>query len=259
MKKSMIAAAVVATVFAASANAGYFTISGASYGNGGSNTVTGTGFSGGAGVMQNNTAYLLDPSQTAGTGVTDVTALSATSESTIAAALGSTTAGAITLQYFSFNASSGGLGFFGFRVVNNSSAQFNFNFSASSQNPTANFGTFGLLSTGDVGSYNSGTGVMSGVTSVSAGASFVAVFGGVAPDHLLDIDVARNTSETATFGIEYLSFTGTTGSVIGSGSNAQSSSLSFATYQIPVPAPALLAGAGLVGAAALRRRMVKKA
>jgi len=258
MKKSMIAAAVVATAFAATANAGYFNITGASYGNGGSNTISGSGFVGGAGTMNNNTSYLLDGSQAVGGGVTDVTALDANSTGILNAALGGTTASVITLQYFSFDGA-GGVGYFGFRVVNNSGSQFNFNFAAQSQNPVANFGSAGLLSTGDVGSYNSGTGVMSGVTSVGAGQTFYGVFGGLNPGHLLDIDVARNVSETATFNVEYLSFSGTTGSVIGSGSGAQSSSLSFATYAVPVPAPALLAGAGLVGAAALRRRMAKKA
>ena len=67
------------------------------------------------------------------------------------------------------------------------------------------------------------------------------------------------SSGGAAFAISYLNWGGSGYSEVASAGTATSSGLNTALYAVPVPAPALLAGAGLVGAAALRRRMAKKA
>ena len=55
--------------------------------------------------------------------------------------------------------------------------------------------------------------------------------------------------------VQYMTYSGGSWSIADSRSGVASSALNMATFIVPVPAPALLAGLGLAGALALRRRM----
>jgi hypothetical protein len=55
--------------------------------------------------------------------------------------------------------------------------------------------------------------------------------------------------------VRYMSYTGGGWITAASGTGLPNSALNMATFVVPVPAPALLAGLGLAGALVLRRRM----
>jgi len=246
MKKSMIAAAVVATAFAASANAGYFQIAGASYNPGSTPLVPGN-----FAMNTSTTDFSLNSSGTANV-VNSLNAADVT-------ALGGISAAADTVTYFSYRDSSG-LGYFG--VIINSTVTRTMNIAMLSNNGDgASGGTKGVLTNASAGasqSVSGGTFLDSGV-SIGIGKTFY-VFGGLSNGDGFNGSVSRTGSTGATFGIAYLSWNGTGWTTMASlASGASGSSISVASYVVPVPAPALLAGAGLVGAAALRRRMAKKA
>lgn len=245
MKKSMIAAAVVATAFAATANAGYFAIAGASY-NPGSQNMPVSNFS-------MNTSSVDYTAATAGTGANTISALSGTSVT----ALGAITTSANTVTYFSFQ-DAGGLGYFG--IIINTSVTRSLTISmAVNSGDGASGGSKGVLTNAPItGEYISGGTFIDTAQSFTAG-TYYYIFGGLANGSAFNGSVSR-ASGTDTFGISYLTFSGSNQSTVTSlASGATSSSISVASYVVPVPAPALLAGAGLVGAAALRRRMAKKA
>jgi len=252
MKKSMIAAVVAATAFAATANAGWFVISGASY-NPGSVDISGSGFTAGSGTMVTNTNYLLDGAQT-GTPAAAPTALTGTSVTNLTTGLGAALV-ANTVTYFSFR-DGAGLGYFGFAFNNTTGS--NFLLSVTTDGGASN-GTLGTMTTGGTGSYDSFNGEMTANFTIANSSTVFVVFGGLSAGDGFNMTANRAVAETKTFNINYLSWGGTAFNVVGSGTNATTSSLSVATYVVPVPAPALLAGAGLIGAAALRRRMAKKA
>jgi len=255
MKKSMIATAVVATAgLAASANAGYFTIAGASY-NPGTVAVSGSGFTQGQGSITTG-GNLLDTVEPQAGSANTITALNATSITNITGALSAFTSDGTTnvLNYFSFT-DGGGSAFFGVMLSASSSgylAGFSFNDDAVT-------GTYGVLSSGGAGTIDTFTNTWSNNATIAANGTFIAIFGGVGVGGAFDGQVNRGVNETGTMEINYLSWNGSAWNAVGTGTGATSSSLSVATYAVPVPAPALLAGAGLVGAAALRRRMAKKA
>lgn len=249
MRKSMIATAVVATAgLAASANAGFWSISGANYTNGGNinlpvnrvdnqvSTYVSTTFSGSAGTE---------------------TALNSTDVTGVLTSLGVTLANN-TLTYFGFEGSSAGPGFFGIAFKNTSGSAFYLNMQAGSQSAG---GSEGVLTThtGTIGGFGSS---WSSAATVTSGTTMLIMFGGLNVGVSFDFQTQSLTStggQGAAFAIEYLDWDGSAYAQLASAGTATASGLNAALYQIPVPAPALLAGAGLVGAAALRRRMVKKA
>jgi len=251
MRKSMIATAVVATVgLAASANAGYWAIAGANYANGGAptnlpvsqldnqvNTYVSTTFSGASGTQTSM-------AQSDATGV--LTALGVTLSNN-------------TLTYFGFENTVSGPGFFGVAFRNTSGSNYFMSMTAGSQ---AAGGTEGVITThtGTVGGFGSS---WSGAATVANGTTMLVLFGGLSVGVSFQFQVESVTSGGgpggATFDISYLNWGGASYSVAASAAGAGTSGLNTALYSVPVPAPALLAGAGLVGAAALRRRMAKKA
>ena len=257
MKKSMIAAAVVATAFAATANAGWFQIRDASYNSGGSSTVLGD--------FQMNAGSLSGVLSSAG--VTNVTTGSAsniynlnqTAVDDIVAAVGGgfSPAGNARLTYFGMEASASGPGYFGFLFQNNTTAR-----DLSVVMASANLAAGGVYTNFDTQSFGFSGGGTTFQTlfggpspQLAANGVYVAIFAGMP----VGTELGAGTTSDNNFDLRYLEFDGSNWATIQSGSNVNSSSLNYATYAIPVPAPALLAGAGLVGAAALRRRMAKKA
>lgn len=250
MRKSMIATAVVATTaLAASANAGFWNISGANYVNG---TTTNLSIS----SMANGSYAGISGF---GGSANTQTALSAGDVSTILTGVGITLANN-TLTYFGFDG--GSLGYFGIAFKNTTANSYFFNMQGGSQ---AASGTQGVLTThsGQVGGGQWANNFGSPFN-VAAGSTLLVVFGGLGVGTSFQFQAESMLSSTggtggAAFAIDYLTFNGSAYASSVSASTATASGLNTALYQVPVPAPALLAGAGLVGAAALRRRMAKKA
>jgi len=245
MRKSMIATAVVATAgLAASANAGYFQVTGAAMDDvaisGGSFNLQAPANSGWAasGVAESVTPMSVGNIASLGTiGLTGSLANN-------------------TFTYFSFNA--GGLGYFGAAFKNTSGAavSFDVNFSRLNQ-ASEGVDVAGATSNG---TYSSGSGLGTWANStltVNNGNTFLVVFGGLTVNNSPPIQGVVNFQ--AATNVAYLNNTGGTNWSNAATANGLTSNMQFAVYQVPVPAPVLLAGAGLVGAAALRRRMAKKA
>ena len=245
MRKSMIATAVVATAgLAASANAGFFQVTSAS--------IDGSAVAGGSMTLNAaaNTGWV-------SSGVAEsVTPMSGANTTTLTT-IGLT--GALvnnTLTYFSF--ANSGLGYFGvaFKNTSGSAVSLDINFSRLNQASEGVDVTGGTSS----GTYNSGSGLgtwANAAMGVNNGSTLLVVFGGLTVGNSPPIQGVVNFNSATS--VSYLSHSGgTSWSSVGSGSGL-TSNMQFAVYQVPVPAPVLLAGAGLVGAAALRRRMAKKA
>jgi len=253
MKKSMIATAVVATAgLAASANAGYFTIQSAAVsGQSATNLTTPTGSyspgnSSAAFNLELNGASASDAGAASYTGTagTVYTSLTNTNATSIASAIGLSGNG--TMAYFGYEDGAAGPGYFGIAFIGNGST-IDFNMGQ------ANFALAGVH-TNLTGSQFVGNTWIDSV-STTAGQAYVAIFANTQVGSQMGAGSVSDTS----FNVRYLDFDGTSWNTVGSANSVASSSLNFATYNVPVPAPALLAGAGLVGAAALRRRMAKKA
>jgi len=254
MKKSMIAAAVVATAaLAGSASASFFTITGGGASTGGS---VGFSFSGQLGAG-NNTSTGVAASSTF-TGAGEVGMLNA-DVTTIATTLSNSVAGAGqngSLTWFGFHngassATPGALGYFGVMFIGNGSS---FTLTVNNSVPPA-AAVYESLSAASFGSLSSGTfSVNLGAT--TAGTTYMWIFSGIAVGSTIG---GNALAADGNMSVRYLeSSSGSTWTVAASGTGA-SAGLNAATYSIPVPAPALLAGAGLIGAAAIRRRMAKKA
>ena len=245
MRKSMIATAVVATAgLAASANAGYFQITNAQ--------MDGSNISGGSFTLEAPTNGSWTASGVAES-VTPMSAGNVTSLGTIGLT-GSLANNVFT--YFSFDV--GGLGYFGAAFKNTSGAAvtFDVNFSRLNQ-ATEGVDVTGATSSG---TYSSGSGLGTWANSaltVNNGSTFLVVFGGLAVNNSPPVQGVVNFQAAST--VAYLNHTGGTNWSNAATANGLTSNMQFAVYQVPVPAPVLLAGAGLVGAAALRRRMAKKA
>jgi len=245
MRKSMIATAVVATAgLAASANAGYFQVTNAQAFGGTTNGNIGTGSFelgavGNSGWVASGVAQSVTPMS--GGNLTTLTTIG------LVGALAND-----TLTYFSFHNS--GLGYFGVAFKATSSITFDVNFAQLNQ-ASEGVDVTGGSSNGTYSTSGGGTWANSSMT-VSNGSTFIAVFGGLTVNNTPAITGVVNFG--AAQNISYLSHDGTNWTSLGSG-NGTTSNMQFAVYQVPVPAPVLLAGAGLVGAAALRRRMAKKA
>jgi len=252
MKKSMIAAAVVATAFAATANATFFSIIDAGTGGNGelgdftlqTNTVANIMTGGGTDITAAGSGVrALD-----GTAVNDIVAV-------VNGALGAV-GGTPRLTYFAMNNGSSE-GYFAVVFQNNGTAR----------DWTVNIGQASAASKGvftnDVNgfiagdAFNSlyGVGAPFNTPQLAANGVYVAIFAGMG----VGAQIGGSNLSDSSFDVHYLNFSaGNYGSFV-SAAGAANSNINAATYSIPVPAPALLAGAGLVGAAALRRRMAKKA
>jgi len=252
MKKSMLAATVVATAFAASANAGWFTISSASSNGTGTLPTTGS-------TLAVATTAISQPG-------TDTNVLMSQADAaSVFSAIGGGSLASDTIHYFGMETTAGGPGFFGFLFKASQTISLNVNLfnnfgsSAGSGVLTAvstdNFGTIA----GQWGTYASGQFSSTSPITINAGEEVFAIFGNLAAGAEVSGSISRNAGNLANFGVNYLSFNGSNYVSAGSATGATASNLNIAAYAVPVPAPALLAGAGLVGAAALRRRMAKKA
>jgi hypothetical protein len=242
MRKSVLAMAAVAAMGAAgAANAGYWTLSGMNYQNGGNITI-GSGNS----TMQNG-SYGGIAVGSAGTFTND----SATTSAAMTA-LGVSLVDD-TLTYFGFDQAATGPGSFG--VALKATAAITLTVSGG---PAAGQGSNGVIaSQAATGAPAFIGGGFLGEFSVAAGDTLVIFFGGFAAGNGFTLDVTRSAG-AANFGVSYLTYNGTSFVQYASAAAATKSGLNTALYAIPVPAPVLLAGAGLIGAAALRRRMVKK-
>jgi len=251
MKKSMIATAVVATAgLAASANAGYFTIQSAAVIGSSLTTPTGVYTSGNSSTAFNldlNGASATDAGAASYTGTANSSyAITDTAANTIASSIGLSGNG--TMAYFGYEDGLSGPGYFGVAFIGNGS--------------TVDF-TMNNAHQAQAGVHTNIGGVFGGNTwetagagiSTTAGQAYVAIFANMAVGNQMGAGSVGDSS----FNVRYLDFDGSSWSTVASANGVSSSSLNFATYNVPVPAPALLAGAGLVGAAALRRRMAKKA
>jgi len=252
MKKSMIAATVVATAFAATANAGWFTVSAAS------SNGTGTLPSNGATLDVGTTAVSQPGSDTN-------VQMTAGDAGSIYSAIGGLALASDTIHYFGMETSAGGPGFFGFLFKASQQISLNVNL-FNNFGSSAGSGVLTAVSTDDFatiagswGTYSGGQFSSTSPITINAGEEVFAIFGNLAAGAEVSGSIARTGGNLANFGVNYLSFDGTNYVSAGSATGATGSNLNIAAYTIPVPAPALLAGAGLVGAAALRRRMTKKA
>jgi len=252
MKKSMIAAAVVATAFAASANAGWFVISSASA----SGTTTGTLPGAGAEMQAGSAGTLAQP------GSNILSVIDATDFTNIGTAIGLGSLATNTIHYFGMENSGSGPAFFGFAFkATGGSIGLNVNLNNQAGAPS---GSGVLVGNGDgttsYGSYSTVSGQFSSSAPVvvNSGDTLIVLFANLSAGSAVSGSISLD-SGAASMGINYLSFNGSNYASIGGVTGATASQLNIATYAVPVPAPALLAGAGLVGAAALRRRMAKKA
>jgi len=245
MRKSMIATALVAAAgLATTASANQWSIAGASY-NPGSQTVGSGSFTLTAGANDLS-------ANTAGTGSQSIAALNGADVTALNAAASWQ---ADSINYFSYVDGSG-RGYFGIAISTTVSRNLTLTFGASASN-----GSKGVLTNAAItGESFAGGGFVDANQTVASGVTYY-IFGGFTNNVGFTGSISPGTGETGNFGIAYWSWNGSGFSNTQNVANgATSSSLSVATYStIPVPAPALLAGAGLVGAAALRRRMAKKA
>ena len=263
MRKSVLAMAAVAAMgTAGAANADFFTISSATVV--GSTLTTPAGSYNSTQASANFTVNAGDIADAGASGVTfglgaalTTTVLDASDTTAIATAVGAT---AGQLRYFGFDTGGSAPAYFGFVYVTTGTEDFTWSFANASAANVAN-GVFastdlGVSGTGGGGGWLSST-FQGTRSSAGAGEVYLAIFAGMQVD---DFVGGSNVSDTS-MNVRYLSFNSGTSSwdIVGFAEGASSSNLNVATYSIPVPAPVLLAGAGLIGAAALRRRMVKKA
>jgi hypothetical protein len=243
MKKRLIVGAIAAVGMAASANAGYFAIAGASY-NPGAINLTPNSFN-----MQTNEVTDFT-ANTAGSGPGTISAIT---NGTDLVALAGITAAADTVTYFSYQV--GTLGYFG--IIINSTVNRSMNISMlKNGGDGASGGTKGVMTNASIsGETLSGGNFIDTNQAIGIGKTFY-VFGGLKGGSGFNGSVGNGTGESGNFGINYLSWeSGSWVSKASLASGATASSISVAAYVVPVPAPALLAGAGLIGAVALRRRM----
>jgi hypothetical protein len=155
-----------------------------------------------------------------------------------------------TLTYFSW-ADSAGLGYMAIALHNTSATAF----TARITGMNWLSGTAGLFSTNAL--LSTGYGSLSPI-SVAAGETFLLVMGGYlsgAPQITFNLNTANGP-----FGVEYLSYNygaGTYGvRASGNADSTNGSGMNVATYTVPVPAPLWMAGVGILGGLALRRRAV---
>lgn len=154
-----------------------------------------------------------------------------------------------TLTYFGW-ADSAGLGYMAIALHNTSASAF----TARIYGMNWLSGSAGLFATNslDVTGYGS-----TSTISVAAGETFLMVMGGYvsgSPQITFNLNTANGP-----FGVEYLTYDyGAAAYEVrasGGGNQTAGSGMNVATYTVPVPAPMVLAGLGLLGGALLRRRV----
>jgi len=248
MKKSLIGLGVVAAMaVGGAANAavtGAFSITG------------GEGYAGPTLVGSFN--GVIDAGSGSSAGIADLGALSAAGINTLAGGTANAVRSALglgdasnngTLVYFGLQNGPNGLGYFGILFIGSGN-----NFALDIDNAIP-------PSTGVYHDTASGTHTMDGTTyrfsaqgqqGIAAGASYLWLFTELPGGAQLGGDAeARDGNYT----VRYMSYTGGAWTTAGSIAGVATSYMNVATFIIPVPAPALLAGLGLAGALALRRRM----
>jgi hypothetical protein len=155
-----------------------------------------------------------------------------------------------TITYFSFSA--GSLGYFGVAYKNTAAGSVNLGLDFTRTNQaTEGVYVAGATTTGSYDATGLGQFSSSQLT-INSGNTLYVVLGGFTDQNSPPLQGTINAN--ADTNIQYLSFNGSAYSSVASG-NGLTSNMQFAVFTIPVPAPALLAGLGLVGALALRRRM----
>ena len=248
MKKSMFATAVVAAVgLAATANANWFQIQSASVVGTSLTTPTGTYTSGNSSGTFNITASNVAQAGASGVSFTGTSGnayvLSQANANAIVTAIGLTGNG--SLAYFGFDSNGATPAYFGIAFIGHGG--------------TVDW-TMGNANIASLGVYSSFASQFGGNTwetagagiATTAGVNYVAIFAGVSAGTQMGGGQVSDSS----INVNYLTYSGGW-SAVATATGATSSSLNYATYQVPVPAPVLLAGAGLLGAAAVRRRFAK--
>ena len=263
MRKSVLAMAAVAAMgVAGAANAGWFVVSSSSA-SGSGVTVTGA-VPNPMNIADTTYGITADGSNTQ-------KVLTLTQMDDILTGIGTLSANRLT--YFGFEGGPQGPGFFGFAFkANGAGMSFNINLNAEAGfagGPTnasgVYVGTLNALGTAVAapagGSYDAGDRTYSDLSPVTLAAdeTMLVLFAGLTSGSQVAGNVGRTNSTFSAFAIDYLNWNGSSFDSVEFATGASASQLNVAVYTIPVPAPVLLAGAGLIGAAALRRRMVKKA
>jgi hypothetical protein len=245
MKKSLIGLGVIAAMaVGGAANASYWTITNAQIDDGTTTQSVGGGtFTLGAAALGGWVGGgAAEQSQAlAGANLTAVTGL-----------IGSSLADN-TLTYFSFY--SGSLGYFGvaFKNTHATSAKvLDFDFTRLNQ-ATEGVYVAGATNNGTYNPSSAGGRFSFDAITVNAGSTLYVVMGGFVDQNNPSLQGTVNFNEATA--VSYLSYNGGSYTSTASASGALTSNMQFAVFTIPVPAPALLAGLGLAGALALRRRM----
>jgi hypothetical protein len=258
MRRCLMGMAVGATLaIAASASAGAsWDITGARVDTDGlGNLVDVTGSTGGALTIGARLASGWDAAYGSGSSVQAMSAANIAAVSGLGMPLADN-----TLTYFGFYAGSDGYFGVAFKNTTGSTITFDATFSRTNQAlegvQVAGSSTLGNYSAGSSG----GNGTWSGLMTVAAGDTFYAVVAGFAGNVPMSIALSGVVDFGGTSrAVQYLShdvYNPGTYTVAGS-ANGFTSNMQFAMFNIPVPAPVLLAAAGLVGAAAVRRRVLK--
>ena len=242
MKKSLIGLGVVAAMaVGGAANAGYFNIQG------GQAPIGDDTFSGLIQTGTNASIGALDVSALTGSGLNSA-GISQVEANGVATAMGISANG--TLAYFGVK--DGDKGYFGVMFIGNGS---NFLLGINNASPPGK----GVYSSSGVGGFGSetlsgGTYTWNNGAPTVNGQVYLWLFTEL--DHQASIGGNGNAFDSD-LTVKYMTFSGGAWSSANTAGPAgiSSSALNIATFIVPVPAPALLAGLGLAGALALRRRM----
>ena len=239
MKKSLIGLGVIAALaVGGAANAGAFLITGGQAPIGtptfSSEMLTGTSASAGL-----NMASLTGSGLQAGV-------LTQGNADSVATALGVTGQNA-SLTYFGVK--DGDKGYFGVLFIGHGGS---FQLNMQNSSPPSE----GVYSTGNGSGFKTETLVSGTYTynegSTVAGQAYLFIFTQL--DHQASIG-GNGWANDSNMTVRYMTYSGGSWSAAHTTPNVASSALNMATFIVPVPAPALLAGLGLAGALALRRRM----
>jgi hypothetical protein len=168
--------------------------------------------------------------------------------------------GQVLVSFFGLHNTNDNLNYFGFVIDNQSGSNVTFNLSSSffytGSNGAISSNTNSMTA---FGTPFSGHSVNSTSFAMGTGQADYFLFAGLDPGDMVGMGGAITPIGQITT-VQWLdanyavAYTDTT-----TGPGGQNVELGLATNVIPVPAPVLLAGAGLLGAAGLRRRLVKKA
>jgi MYXO-CTERM domain-containing protein len=259
MKRFLIGGGVVAAMLVASNASAYeFRITGANLGNA-ATTLSGNGFTAGAATLDGKLQYVQDFSGAA----SQTHSLTTADVATLSTMTGLVASASNQVNYFGFV--SGGVGYFGIAVTGSAAFSVSMNGAA---NAAAN-GVYTNATLGASSGWNpSGSSVnLYEASSPDASAIRFFIFAGLpqnspaTPDGSLNGIYNGSVSDGSNMTVRYLTFDGTSYDALGGhtwgGSGITSSGMTGAAYVVPVPAPAALAAAGLVGALALRRRQIK--